>query len=176
MRTIREVCDWCTAVEHDMGDPAASVAQVFARYVEDVDAYRGEDLVFGLHGGKAQNGAVALQLRLWVGPAIHPAAIQGVIVPATMDGPKFALDQLLTFGVRPVSPGLWYLNPSLNLPGQIHAFIVLYDVPTPAPWDKPVIRPNDPPLGICDNDSMPHWVGRGNHNEFLTACRNWRPL
>ena len=149
---------------------------VFCRYVPDPDVgqYRGEDCVFGLHGGKEKNGAVCLQLRLW--PPDEPVEwpVRGVMIPVIMGDPRFYRDELLTFGVRRVSPGLWHLDPSLNIPGQIHVFVVLYDVPTPAPWENQIIRPNDPPLGICDYDSTPHWVGCGNHNEMLTPCRNWR--
>lgn len=179
MKTIREVVDWCNGAEAQFGDPAIPVAQIFVRYVADIDSYRGEDLAFGFSAMTGPNADVAeLRLRLFPGESPREWPVRGVALPVAMDGPRFALDQLLTFGVRPVAPGLWYLHPSLNIPGEIHTFVVLYDVPTPAPWDTEAgrLHPNDPPLGVCDLDPTPHWVGCGNHNELLTPCRNWRSV
>jgi hypothetical protein len=34
-----------------------------------------------------------------------------------------------------IVPGVWALNPSLNIPGVIHVFVLLYGVPNPAPWE-----------------------------------------
>ena len=48
-------------------------------------------------------------------------------------------DELVEFGVDRIAPGLWVLNPSLNIPGVLHAFIALYDVPNPAPWEGGLI-------------------------------------
>jgi hypothetical protein len=43
------------------------------------------------------------------------------------------------FGATEISTGVWALAPSLNLPGCIHGFIVLYDVPSPAPWERRIV-------------------------------------
>lgn len=37
------------------------------------------------------------------------------------------------------APGIWCLSPSLNVPGLVHAFVVLYGVPDPAPFDKRIL-------------------------------------
>lgn len=142
MKTIREVEQWCAGAEMQFGDPAIPVGQVFARYVADTDLYMGDDVVVDLllSFTKVPLKPYGLHIRLW--PRQRKPC--GVEIEIAMDGPKFALGQLLTFGVRPVAPGLWYLYPSLNLPGQIHAFVVLYDVPTPAPWDSEF-----PPASRC---------------------------
>lgn len=39
------------------------------------------------------------------------------------------------FGMRRLGPGTWLLQPSLNMPGKIHAFVVMCGVPEPPPWD-----------------------------------------
>lgn len=42
---------------------------------------------------------------------------------------------MAVFGLRKLGPGTWLLQPSVNIPGQIHAFVVLCGVPEPPPWD-----------------------------------------
>jgi hypothetical protein len=120
MKTFTEVSDWIIGAAERFGDPARPVCQIFARYVADVAGYRGEDLVFGGAG-----------LALWLTPEqSFPLAIarRG---PACVNG----IGQLTAFAAQPIAPGLWALSPSFNVPGVIHAFIVLYDVPNPAPWE-----------------------------------------
>ena len=36
-----------------------------------------------------------------------------------------------------LGPGVWDLDPSLHVPTQIHAFLVLIGAPEPAPWSTP---------------------------------------
>lgn len=38
------------------------------------------------------------------------------------------------YGLARLGPGVWRLDPSLYVPGGLHAFIVLCDVPDPAPF------------------------------------------
>lgn len=40
------------------------------------------------------------------------------------------------FGMRRLGPGTWLLQPSLNIPGDIHVFVVMCEVPEPPPWEK----------------------------------------
>jgi hypothetical protein len=47
--------------------------------------------------------------------------------------------QLMTFGSERLDGGVWMLNPSLSLPGILHAYLTVYGVPDPAPWDRPSI-------------------------------------
>jgi hypothetical protein len=43
---------------------------------------------------------------------------------------------MAVFGLRQLGPGTWRVVPSVNIPGQIHAFVILCAVPDPAPWEK----------------------------------------
>lgn len=125
MKTLAEVATWCAGARKKFGDPAIPVGQLFLRYAEDFDDFaRGGDLVFA---AKASSSGAVLALPLQEG---------AIPLSVSVDGPKSVDGQLLSFGVRRVAPGLWYLHPSLNLPGAIHAFVVLYDCPVPAPWEK----------------------------------------
>jgi hypothetical protein len=38
------------------------------------------------------------------------------------------------WGMERLGPGVWSLEPSLVIPGLLHAFITLVDVPEPPPW------------------------------------------
>jgi hypothetical protein len=123
LKTFTEVSDWCIGAAELFGDPAIPICQLFVRYVADVAGYRGEDLVCG--------GA---SLALWLAPELSvPFAI-------SKTGPhQNALGELVAFGAQRVVPGVWFLTTSLNIPNVIHAFVVLYDVPNPAPWEGIVI-------------------------------------
>ncbi len=48
------------------------------------------------------------------------------VVPGTRVDNRWSLVQL--------SPGVWEVTPSVHVPGQIHAFITLVNVPQPPPW------------------------------------------
>lgn len=39
-----------------------------------------------------------------------------------------------TWGMDQLGPGVWSLDPSVIIPGVIHAFVTLVDVPEPALW------------------------------------------
>src|ERR1022692_2618633 len=130
MKTFAEVAEWCEGAEASFGDPALPVAQVFLRYVTDVDAYWGEDLVCGM---PAQKRTVSiLRLRLWPTQSADTSET-AVDVPISRDGPELRENELVGFAIQRIAPGLWCLSPSLNMPGLIHAFVTLYDVPNPAP-------------------------------------------
>jgi hypothetical protein len=125
LTTIREVAEWCEDVREDLGDPSRAVCQLFFRWVTDPRAYRRDDLVCGL-----ENGIVFLR----IGPfAIVPVPIvcgEPLVDPA---------GDVVSFGATLISFGLWKVEPSLNIPGLIHAFVALHGVESPAPWERRII-------------------------------------
>lgn len=127
MKTFTEIEHWTTGAMLQFGDPAKPVGHAFFRYVGDVDDLRREDdLVFSAQGR---------DLKLLFG--------HGEIVHVQLSGheqSEFDGEQLAAFGAEPVTAGLWALTPSLNIPQQIHVFVTLYDVPTPAPWVKSIVE------------------------------------
>lgn len=124
MKTFSELADWLTGAAEEFGNPSIPVCQLFVRYVANVTDYRGDDLV------------CSAGLNLWLDrQAPIPLAIS-----RNGDGPCMnAMGELTAFAARQLVPGVWFLSPSLNIPGVIHAFIVLYDVPDPAPWERRII-------------------------------------
>ena len=44
------------------------------------------------------------------------------------------------FGLQRVHPGVWVYDPSILVPGILHAFVVVVGVPEPAPWVDPFTR------------------------------------
>ena len=134
MKTFLEVAAWCAGARKQFPDPATPVTQAFFRYSELADA--SEDLVFNAAGGK---------LSLWILPG------QPVIV-SVADSIVIKHGELQAFAADCIREGLWALRPSLNLPGIIHIFVVLYDVPLlgetkDPPWKKSIVL-NE---GVRDN-------------------------
>ena len=130
MKTNSEVMEWCAGAEHEFGDPSAPVCQIFVRYVSDPKAYTGDEIVCWMEGGE-------LVLSL----ARYPNHMPRLPLPLDIvtGKPEIADDELVAFGAEMVSLGVWALNPSLHLPGVIHAFVVLYNVPNPVPWERLIV-------------------------------------
>lgn len=124
MKTSEELFEWCSGAEQTFGDPAVPIGLVFLRYVPTVSGYDGADLV-------ATSDGDALVVRF------APEVI--VRLNVSEAGPEGDDEQLRVFGLSQIAPGLWSLCPSLHLPGFLHAWVVLYDVPVPAPWGKRIV-------------------------------------
>lgn len=122
MKTFSELADWLTGAAEQFGDPSFPVCQLFVRYIADVAGYHGEELV------------CTAGLNLWLDRQTPiPLAI-------SRNGPCMnSVGELTAFAARQLVPGVWFLTPSLNIPGVIDAFIVLYGVPDPAPWERRII-------------------------------------
>lgn len=119
MKTIAEVDRWIQGATAECGDPSIPVCQFFARY--DLFCFRDGD-----------------DFMLWLGPELA--------VPLLIErgGPQLDKDgSLIAFGATQVTRGVWALLPSLNIPGVIHGFVILYDVPSPAPWERLIIFPGE---------------------------------
>lgn len=128
MKTFSEVAEWCAGAAEELGDPAEAVCQVFARWCDDLYAYHGDDISCGW----TADGELALRL---FGPDSPP-------LPLRVETGEYQVDadgRLVSFGAVQITAGVWEITPSLNAEGLIHAFLVLYDVPTPAPWEKRIV-------------------------------------
>lgn len=136
MKTFAQLEEWCKGARERFGDPAKTCGIAFFRYVAGVDALEAPfgaarffapaamtDLVFTEEGG---------DLLLRLGPRSLPLRLS-----ISKDGPNITEGGLVAFGVDRIADGLWTLNPSLNVPGVIHVFVVLYGVPPRAPWTVP---------------------------------------
>jgi hypothetical protein len=126
MKTFKEVSTWCVDAAEEFGDPSAPIGQLFVGWHDDLKAYHGDRVVCGWLDG---------QMVLLLGPDFSPFPIC-----IASDGPRVGDGyELVAFGADPVSAGVWEITPSLNVPGVIHAFLVFYDVPHPAPWERRIV-------------------------------------
>jgi len=126
MKTLSEVERWCQTAAERFGDPSLPVCQVFLRHVAHSLLTQADDLVFTV--GSAGDLLLRLEADDYIPVGISPA------------GPEVdANSELVAFGIEQIESGLWVLQPSLNIPGLIHAFITLYGVPEPAPWAKLIV-------------------------------------
>lgn len=120
MKTISKVNAWRDGATKRFGDPAVPVCQLF---VTCRRAYA-DQLYCSLDGDASR------EVTLWLGPH-HPLK---VAIAGTK--PRYVNGAVEAFGAEKIVPGVWSLHPSFNVPGLIHAFVVLYDVPEPAPWHR----------------------------------------
>jgi hypothetical protein len=125
MKTIREVEAWCDGAAEQFGDPSIPVCQLFARFL--AGGKRGDDIAFTFDPSDDRD------LALWLPQLPFPVALSLAPDHRPLIDPA---GQLIAFGWEQIVPGIVALTPSLNLPLVIHAFVVLYDVPNPVPWEK----------------------------------------
>lgn len=128
MKTIQEVEQWREGAELEFGDASVPVGQLFVRYVEGDRIPKRLTDYFDLFCFYENR-----ELVIWLGPdLIVPVEITaGAAV--TEDG------EVRAFGVERFASGVWTMAPSLNMPGLIHAFVVLYDVPHTPPWERLIV-------------------------------------
>lgn len=125
MKTLSDVERWCHTAAERFGDPSLVTCQLFLRHISHHGQHDGDDLVFAVDRGEL---FLKLDPGEWFPLSISPT------------GPESDLaGELVAFGLEQIESGLWVLLPSLNVPGLIHAFITLYDVPDPAPWTKLIV-------------------------------------
>jgi hypothetical protein len=126
VKTFTEVSEWCAGAAAQFGDPSVPVCQLFIRWRDHLTEIGGEDLVCGWVDG---------ELVIFLGPEFQP-------LPMAIETGGYQLDddgQLIAYGTELVTPGVWAISPSLNVEGAIHAFIVLYGIPDPAPWERRIV-------------------------------------
>lgn len=126
MRKIAEVESWRFDTSEAYGDPSLLVCQLFLRWEADLEMYAGEDLVCGMIDGR-----LAISPGNW---------LDGFLPIEVGEEARFAADGALeAFEAERITAGVWALSPSLNIPGEIHGFLVLYDVPEPPPWQQRIV-------------------------------------
>jgi hypothetical protein len=114
-------------VEKATGDPADATCLLFVRWRDETVCP--PDMVASWDTAA---GAVLLECVDAQSTRVIPLDVS-TLAASTSGG------ALTTFHIRSVSPGVWALAPSLNIPGVIHAYVVLHGVPDPAPWERLVL-------------------------------------
>jgi hypothetical protein len=123
MKQIAEVEQWQAGAAMEFGDPSIPVCQIFAKFVESAPPAHDEVLAW------------------WNGDHFMLGFGEGRWLPINVDE-KPELDEegrLRVFKIKEISSGVWALAPSLNIEGFIHAFVIIYGVPTPAPWVSRIV-------------------------------------
>jgi len=132
IRTFQEAAAWVRGAVEALMDPSEPVCVLLFRWERDIRAYiqhpanANPDLVVGVVD---EDLVLALPWDLLVFPLRNGE-------PEIRDGVELA-----TYGATPISPGVWVVEPSLNVEGAIHGFVILYDVPSPAPWELAEPKP-----------------------------------
>ena len=128
MKTFAEVSAWCAGALEQFGDPSIPICQLFVRWRDDLKAIDGQELTCGWLDG---------ELVLLLGPEFRP-------LPMLVETGSYQVGEdgeLTAYGAELVTAGVWAIKPSLNVEGAIHAFVVLYGVPDPAPWERRIVLP-----------------------------------
>lgn len=128
MKTCAEVAAWCAGAAEEFGDPSAPVCQIFLRWQDEPEAYRGDELVCGMNHG---------DLALLLGEGFPPFQFPVVAGRPQLDERGY----VMAYGASCVTAGVWAITPSLNALGLIHGFVVLHGVPDPAPWERRIVLP-----------------------------------
>lgn len=130
MKTFTEVAEWCLGAVDAFGDSSVPVCQLFFRWQDNLQRFTvGDDtLVCGI-----SEGAFALVFGGLSMPAFPLSVREGE--------PEVTDEEVITYGAVRVVDGVWAITPSLNVVGFIHGFVVVYDVPDPAPWERRIILP-----------------------------------
>lgn len=100
----------------------AVIFHLTTRWVAEPHEFKGDDIVAGWWGEK---------LTLNIGGHL-------ISMPVTEGEPVFEdprTMKMVAWGMDRVAANVWTVQPSLHQRGAIHAFIVVQDVPTPAPWE-----------------------------------------
>jgi len=128
VKTCAEVSEWCAGAMESFGDPSLPICQLFVRWQDSVIAAPGKDITCAWLDG---------ELVLILGPEFRPLSmpVEAGNFRASEDG------QLSAYGAELITTGVWAITPSLNVEGAIHAFLALYGVPDPAPWERRIVLP-----------------------------------
>lgn len=125
MTTAADVEAWRDGAILELGDASAPVCQMFFHFRPNL--LTDEDDVLACDW--SADGLLLLRF----GARLLPVPVRAgapVITPA---------GDLEAFGATPITGDVWALSPSLNVPGALHGFVVLYGVPTPAPWEQLIV-------------------------------------
>jgi hypothetical protein len=129
MTTVDELQRWCEGSELQFGSASAAICQLYFRWVDSLLDNRGTELVCGM-----LNREVHLHFADWTSPLPFPLLTDTVKLDA--------------YCAHRVTKGIYSVMPSLNMPDILHAFITLYDVPEPAPWERRIVIAGEIPRGI----------------------------
>ncbi len=128
MKTFEQLAEWCTGASRQLGDPSKPVCQLFLRYRENLANTEPGDLL--------DCGVIDGELVLMLGPAFMPYPL-----PIEMGEGDYDADGIRSYGIELVTRGVWSVTPSFFVPGVIHAFISVYDVPDLPPWERRILLP-----------------------------------
>lgn len=112
----KDLAAWCAGAEEEFGDPSIPVCQLFLKWADPLILHRGIELAAGMI-----EGDLFLQLDANLGPLQIP------------------LDR---YEFKRATKGVYAMTPSLNIPGILHGYVVLIDVPEQGalpPWESLVI-------------------------------------
>jgi hypothetical protein len=134
--TQRELLDFLDQVEDVAGDPAAATCLMFVKWQRAVLTRDGAVEDYEARWGQVETGGILLL------DFVDEEQRRELPLEVSMDAPRFVrlLDGVMVrYRARKVCDGVWALDPSLNIPGMLHAYVVLHGVPDPAPWEKRII-------------------------------------
>ncbi len=137
-----ELMQFLEEVQARLGDPSRATCLVFVEYGEVTGAGPVPALLASYDVPAGSLTVTALDEMAMPTMEI-PVPLAGGDDPAIQDG------QLAAFGIRKVALGLWTLNPSLNIPGAFHGYVVVHGVPDPAPWERTILLATEVPGGMA---------------------------
>jgi len=130
MKTFTQLLEWLRGAAEQHGDPSLVTGHAFFRCCEpdNLPPPPDDSLQAVFDDG---------ELILYVTECGEPISL-----PVRVGPPEIGAAGVDRFGLEQISANVWALSPSLNMPGEIHVFVTLYDVPLSPPWERKIILPH----------------------------------
>lgn len=125
MKTLDEIREWIDGARLEYGDPSVPVGVLFVDYQADA-------------GVRIEYRHNPPELVLFL------SADRELPLPFDPDGPVMdGEESLAAYGLERICDSLWQLLPSLNIPCLLHTFVIVYNAPVPAPWERRIWLPGE---------------------------------
>jgi hypothetical protein len=123
MRKVLDIHNTMLRTKKMYGAADLVVLQLVAKWTDlDIREFHGEEVLAGWMGR---------QVVVNIGGAVVP--ITAVVGPGVVADPETMTME--SFGLEKLGPGVWAIDPAIHRKGGLHAYILLVEVPDPAPFE-----------------------------------------
>lgn len=129
IKTFDDLREWCFSVADGLGDPSAATGNAFFEFRRSRIGPPSDLLSCTFSDRQG--------LLLQLGPDQPESDLLPLSIK--MGESEIGVDGVENYGMTPIIPGLWAIDPSLNVRGVLHVFVTVYGVPDPAPWEKRIV-------------------------------------
>lgn len=132
MNDIREI-------RAQIGHNPNAVLHVWPKYTPDALDERRDELLWGWLRACQEIVLRLGRFPLHFGAKVGPPEFEPPPTPTVLwtPNPQPAPPKMKSWGLTKLDAHTWAVTPSVHLPGAFHGYVVLCEVPEPAPWEVP---------------------------------------